>query len=204
MVGPVFALDEGFVRFTTVRTFQSNLSFLAPYLALRFIGGASSYMLVDALSSLQDNQAIEASPASNGSSSKQAVDMQFPFFTPNKHFRQQDALPRAEHIKYPPSEVADELVACYFQHIHHTFPILQQQIFLRRYVEVMEARHAGKPSKDHAFLSSMFAVFACGATVSVMQKASSHPNSPGGKEKEKPSTPANFSGMESVVSSISP
>lgn len=201
MVRSVLAPDQGLLWFITVNHLLPNTTQTDSHShtsSHRFIGGAPTYMLVDAIGSLQDSQAVEASPASNGSSVKQAVDMEFPFFTPNKHFRQQDALPRAEHIKYPSSTAADELVACYFTHIHHTFPILQQQIFLRRYVEAMEQRHAGKPSKDSAFLSSLFAVFACGATLTARQKGSSHPNSPGGKEKEKQadSTTADFSGME--------
>jgi hypothetical protein len=66
-------------------------------------------------------------------------------------------------MEYPPSEVADELVAIYFSRIHHTFPILHQQTFIERYTKAMEAYHTGQPSNEVAFVSLLFAVFACGA-----------------------------------------
>ncbi|KIK65651.1 hypothetical protein GYMLUDRAFT_364676 [Collybiopsis luxurians FD-317 M1] len=128
---------------------------------LRYTGGASSFMLVDALTSLQnDDPTAIASPESTLSTK---AEIRLPFFAPNKTFRKQAALPRPEDILYPPPELADELVAIYFAKIHHTFPILHQQTFAERYMKVMEQKAKGKPSKDHGFLSALFAVFACGA-----------------------------------------
>ncbi|KAJ4472128.1 fungal-specific transcription factor domain-containing protein [Lentinula aciculospora] len=127
---------------------------------LRYTGGAASFMLVDALASLQNHNAIDASPESTLSVK---TDIQLPFFAPNKIFRKQAALPLPEDIRYPSHELADELVATYFSKIHHTFPILHQQTFIGQYIKVMEQKAKGKPSKDHGFLSSLFAVFACGA-----------------------------------------
>jgi hypothetical protein len=73
--------------------------------------------------------------------------------------------PQPDDLEYPSPEVADELVATYFSRIHHTFPILHQQLFIERYTKAMEDHSTGKPSSDHAFLACMFAVFACGASV---------------------------------------
>ncbi|KAJ3734458.1 fungal-specific transcription factor domain-containing protein [Lentinula guzmanii] len=128
---------------------------------LRYTGGAASFMLVDALASLQNQDVLaDASPESVLTAK---TEIQLPFFAPNKTFRKQAALPLPEDIRYPSSELADELVATYFAKIHHTFPILHQQTFADQYMKVMEQKAKGNPSKDHGFLSSLFAVFACGA-----------------------------------------
>jgi hypothetical protein len=78
--------------------------------------------------------------------------------------------PRPEDVAYPPPDDADELVVTYFTDIHHTFPILHQQTFLERYQKVMEAHASGKPSKEHAFLASVFAVWACGACLAARKR----------------------------------
>lgn len=92
--------------------------------------------------------------------------------------------PRPEEIDFPPPELADELVACYFSRVHHTFPILHQQSFVERYIKVMEERQTSKPSTDHAFLSLMFAVFAVGACSRTRQT------------KSDENAPLEFGGME--------
>ncbi|KAJ3936890.1 MAG: fungal-specific transcription factor domain-containing protein [Lentinula lateritia] len=130
------------------------------YGQLRYTGGAASFMLVDALASLQNQAAIDASSNSTLSAK---TDIQLPFFAPDKTFRKQPALPRPDDIGYPSHELADELVATYFANIHHTFPILHQQTFVDQYMKAMEQKAKGKPSREHGFLSSLFAVFACGA-----------------------------------------
>ncbi|KAJ3892788.1 fungal-specific transcription factor domain-containing protein [Lentinula edodes] len=130
------------------------------YGQLRYTGGAASFMLVDALASLQNQAAIDASSNSTLSAK---TDIQLPFFAPDKTFRKQPALPRPDDIGYPSHELADELVATYFASIHHTFPILHQQTFVDQYMKAMEQKAKGKPSREHGFLSSLFAVFACGA-----------------------------------------
>ncbi|KAJ3723399.1 fungal-specific transcription factor domain-containing protein [Lentinula raphanica] len=127
---------------------------------LRYTGGAASYMLADALASLQNHDVADASP---GSALSARTEIQLPFFSLNKTFRKQAALPLPEQIRYPSPELADELVATYFAKIHHTFPILHQQTFVDQYMKVMEQQAKGNPSKDHGFLSALFAVFACGA-----------------------------------------
>jgi hypothetical protein len=71
--------------------------------------------------------------------------------------------PKPEDVTYPSSELADQLVQVYFESIHHTFPILQQQLFLDRYVSTMQKVHLGTPSKDPVYLACLFAVFACGS-----------------------------------------
>ncbi|KAJ4465781.1 fungal-specific transcription factor domain-containing protein [Lentinula edodes] len=78
-------------------------------------------------------------------------------------YRASKDLRRPDGIGYPSRELADELVATYFASIHHTFPILHQQTFVDQYMKAMEQKAKGKPSREHGFLSSLFAVFACGA-----------------------------------------
>jgi len=79
-------------------------------------------------------------------------------------------------MPYPTAEMADELVALYFSEIHYTFPILHTQSFVGRYKNAMEARHSGKPSSDHAFLCSLFAVFACGACLRSRNNPNKNPD----------------------------
>ncbi|KAJ7590742.1 fungal-specific transcription factor domain-containing protein [Mycena floridula] len=151
---------------------------------LRYTGGTSSFMLVDALTSLRTPN---ASPSSVLSSS---TDIQLPFFHPGKRFHAHEALPRPETLKYPPAAVADDLVTIYFFRIHKTFPILHQHLFVDRYTQAMKAYQAGTPSTDHAFLASMFAVFACGACLRSRERS---------QEKHKDpqrSTSNDYEGME--------
>ncbi|KAE9404478.1 hypothetical protein BT96DRAFT_813532, partial [Gymnopus androsaceus JB14] len=138
---------------------------LRPYqfndLVSRYTGGPTSDLIADAITISQNPNPADASPESILSTKS---DVQLPFFAPDRTFRRQAALPLPEDITYPPSELADELVATYFSRIHYTFPILHQQGFVERYIQVMEQKAKGKqPSKDHGFLSALFAVFACGA-----------------------------------------
>ncbi|THV05382.1 hypothetical protein K435DRAFT_961147 [Dendrothele bispora CBS 962.96] len=149
------------------------------YGSLRYTGGASSYMLVDALTSVQDSQ--PTTDTSPGSTRSNQTEIRLPFFNPNKHFKTHHALPRPEDIVYPPPEQADELVATYFSRIHHTFPVLHQQSFVERYMKVMEEKSLGKASQDHAFLCLLFAVFACGACLSTLDKPKSREKSPEGQ-----------------------
>lgn len=86
---------------------------------LRFIGGASSLVLVEALQSLRASQAPDASPDSllSETVSKSTENLELPFFRPNVHFRRFDVLPA-------PEDIADKLVETYFNRKHYTFPIL--------------------------------------------------------------------------------
>ncbi|PBL02106.1 hypothetical protein ARMGADRAFT_954261 [Armillaria gallica] len=135
---------------------------------LRYTGGTSTFMLVEALTTLQDSTS-DASPDSH--ISNKSTDITLPFFDPSGRFKVQEALPRPEDVVYPSPERADELVSLYFTRIHHTFPILHQHVFLERYTKTMAAKSSGKPSKDCAFLASLFAVFACGACISKKEKS---------------------------------
>ncbi|KAK0498377.1 hypothetical protein EDD18DRAFT_1351062 [Armillaria luteobubalina] len=135
---------------------------------LRYTGGTSTFMLVEALTTLQDSTS-DASPESQ--TSNKSANITLPFFDPSGRFKVQEALPRPEDVVYPSPERADELVSLYFTRIHHTFPILHQHVFLERYTKTMAAKSSGKPSKDCAFLASLFAVFACGACISKKEKS---------------------------------
>ncbi|KAF9036042.1 hypothetical protein BDZ89DRAFT_471228 [Hymenopellis radicata] len=129
---------------------------------LRYTGGASTYMLVDALTTLHDST-TDASPESQ--SSRRNVDITLPFFNPGHYFKTQEALPRPEDIPYPTPEQGDELIEIFFKCVHYSFPLLHQHLFLERYMKVMASKHSGKPSRDTAFLALMFSVFACGSCV---------------------------------------
>ncbi|KAK7471016.1 hypothetical protein VKT23_002429 [Stygiomarasmius scandens] len=156
------------------------------YGSLRYTGGTSSYMLVDAMTSMQDGQpTTDISPDSTRPSQ---TEIRLPFFNPNKHFRTHRALSRPDDITYPSPEQADELVTAYFSQMHHTFPILHQQSFVERYMKVMEDSALGCPSQDHAFLCLLFAVFACGACISTTGRPKSREKSPEGQ--------TDFSGWE--------
>ncbi|KAF8922155.1 fungal-specific transcription factor domain-containing protein [Mucidula mucida] len=161
---------------------------------LRFIGGASSLVLVEALQSLRDSQTPDTSPDSFHSEAainKSPENLDLPFFRKNVHFRRFDVLPPPEDTVFPSADVADRLVAVYFERIHHTFPILNQKAFLKRYTEVMRGVHSGTPSNDHAFLSSLFAVLACAQSLSV-----GRPSSPTDETRWKWTVPTEYAGLE--------
>ncbi|KAK0466401.1 uncharacterized protein EV420DRAFT_1617658 [Desarmillaria tabescens] len=118
---------------------------------LRFIGGASSLVLVEALRSLRASQTPDTSPVSlqseTVSKSTENFPRELPFFRPNVHFRRFDVL----------------------------------------------AAHSGKPSGDHAFLSSLFAVFACAQSLSA-EKAPA----PASEQGWKWTVPSEYAGLELV------
>ncbi|KAF5370065.1 hypothetical protein D9758_001384 [Tetrapyrgos nigripes] len=99
---------------------------------------------------------------------------------PSKHSMTHHAS-RTKDIVYPSHQQADELVARYFSEVHHTFPILHQQTFVERYMKAMKDRVLDKPSQDRAFLSLLFAVFACGACLSGKGEPRFRSESPGGQ-----------------------
>ncbi|KAF9040392.1 hypothetical protein BDZ89DRAFT_1090289 [Hymenopellis radicata] len=126
---------------------------------LRFIGGASSLVLVEALQSLRDSQTPDASPIL---SILRLLSARAPRIwnchssgQKNIHFRRFDVL------------------------------------FLKRYTEVMQGVHSGTPSDDHAFLSSLFAVFACAQSLSV-----GRPSSPTGETGWKWTVPTEYAGLD--------
>ncbi|KAM0751794.1 hypothetical protein T439DRAFT_379882 [Meredithblackwellia eburnea MCA 4105] len=135
---------------------------------LRYIGGASSLVLVEALRTLRANAQTE-SPQSESQSIANA-NLELPFFKPGVAFRRFEGLPRPETTKYPDPIIADNLIHAYFTRFHHTFPILHKTSFIARYVRVMELHAAGTPSTDHDFLALLFAVFGCAAGLQAPQK----------------------------------
>ncbi|KAF9076577.1 hypothetical protein BDP27DRAFT_1313567 [Rhodocollybia butyracea] len=144
------ASEPGFIPQNNVATMDAHISYgpgkwadnshltKQNYGHLKYTDGESSYMLADALTSLQEKtDDVLNVPMRN--------EIQLPLFTPNATFRKQSSLPSPEDITYPPADLADELT------------------FIERYIKVMEEKVKGRPCKDHGFLSALFAVFACGA-----------------------------------------
>ncbi|KAF9652607.1 hypothetical protein BDM02DRAFT_3088957, partial [Thelephora ganbajun] len=183
---------------------SDRFSFVAKdsYGNLRFIGGTSSMMLVEALNSLNDSAPLTGSPASSSSDRmpKATVEAELPFFKPNYQFRRPPARPLPEQVIFPSTSVADELITTYFTYIHHTFPILHQQSFVNAYVKVMEARAANKGYGNHPFLSCLFAVFACASTMKAKTSKGKSPSPPPSSVKPV-DPPPQFHGMDYYESS---
>ncbi|EIM91702.1 uncharacterized protein STEHIDRAFT_106439 [Stereum hirsutum FP-91666 SS1] len=142
---------------------------------LRFIGGASSLVLVEALQSLQTPSSPNGSPDSAASDKvgKSAENL----------------YGSLQYIKLPNTDLIFGLNTS-------DLPFFRPNMHFRRFdVLFVKNLHAGKPSSDHAFLSSLFAVFACAESLN--SKVSAKPST----EQEtgwKWTAPSEYAGLESM------
>ncbi len=89
------------------------------------------------------------------------------YFPTSLRFGKVRALPSVDEVEYPPLDLADKLVAAYFERFHHTLPVLDSISFRAKYRRLMDARAGegvfGSNQSDAGFVSVVFAVFAVAA-----------------------------------------
>ncbi|KAL6400864.1 hypothetical protein AUP68_16582 [Ilyonectria robusta] len=140
------------------------------YGALRFIGGATNNMLVEAVQSITPGQSLESESPVYGGNKKDPLawgdanpPFEIPFFVHGQKWRELPYLPKPEQLSRPPQYVADVLVGLYFDQFHYTFPVLYKPHFMAQYKRMNSTRTEKAP--DKRFLSVFFAVCACASSL---------------------------------------
>ena len=129
------------------------------YGKLRFVGGTSTMIMIEALKSLTPSTGASYSPAEANVGGKSVSSLELPFFRRGVTFPRLPSLPKAEELLRPPRYVSDLLVNLYFDQLHFTMPIIYRPHFMQRYYLLLNDRTGS--SLDSGFLSVFFAVCAC-------------------------------------------
>ncbi|KAF7540679.1 hypothetical protein G7054_g1158 [Neopestalotiopsis clavispora] len=140
------------------------------YGKLRFVGGATNSVLIEAIQSLSPSgqSAVSDSPGmlsvSRGTANENTTQpLEVPLFVHGQRWPELPHLPKAEQLSRPPQYIADLLVNLYFDQLHYTLPVLHKPHFLARYKSLNSSRSSDQP--DKRFLSVFFAVCACAASL---------------------------------------
>ncbi|KAL3479488.1 fungal-specific transcription factor domain-containing protein [Aspergillus californicus] len=127
------------------------------YGRLRYIGGATNNMMIEAVQNLSPGDSSKPVP------SVDSGEVSLPFFIQGQIWPEIPYLPQAKDLGRPPQYVSDMLVGIYFDQLHYTFPILYKPDFMRRYQQLNNAKRDG--AMDRGFLSVFFAVCACASSL---------------------------------------
>ncbi|KAI9148822.1 transcriptional regulatory protein [Paramyrothecium foliicola] len=148
------------------------------YGRLRFIGGATNSMLVEAVQSLTPGQSLDSeSPATGDTVASNRTKsihppIEIPLFVHGQQWRALPHLPKPEELGLPPHYIADMLVGFYFDQFHYTFPVLYKPHFIAQFKQLKSINKAEK-TLDKRFLSVFFAVCACSASLMPSESSSS-------------------------------
>ncbi|KAL5045245.1 hypothetical protein BDW71DRAFT_198442 [Aspergillus fruticulosus] len=132
------------------------------YGRLRYIGGATNKLMIEAVQSLSPGGTSKPAPSMDNRSNE----ISLPFFIQGQVWPELPYLPRPQDISRPPQYVSDLLVGIYFDQLHYTFPILYKPDFMRRY-HLMNTTNAAKrdTAVGRGFLSVFFSVCACASSL---------------------------------------
>ncbi|KAJ6539127.1 fungal-specific transcription factor domain-containing protein [Mycena capillaripes] len=138
---------------------------LDEYGHMRWIGGSSTMSLIQSFKALTSSplhriSPMEEDPLAPGPSVNKL------YFPASVFFGKVHALPGPEEVEYPPRDLADKLVNAYFSRFHFLNPVIDKPSFLRKYTHLMD--NVGDPGfvrSEAAFISLVFAVFACSASL---------------------------------------
>ncbi|KAH7324529.1 fungal-specific transcription factor domain-containing protein [Stachybotrys elegans] len=140
------------------------------YGRLRFLGGATNNMLVEAVQSITPGQSLASdSPlttkTADGNIPKNTIQPnEIPIFIHGQQWRSIPLLPAPQDLGLPPWYVADMLVGLYFDQFHYTFPVIYKPQFMAQFKQLKSANKTDNP-KNERFLSVFFAVCACSASL---------------------------------------
>ncbi|KAF4453502.1 Zn(II)2Cys6 transcription factor [Fusarium albosuccineum] len=139
------------------------------YGRLRYLGGATSNVLVEAVKGISPSTipTIQTPGSSitipNGVPSTTQTDLEVPMFVRGVRWQEMPYLPNPEDITRPPQYLADLLVNLYFDQLHYTFPVLYKPQFMLQYSQMMSNR--SDIPVDKGFLSVFFAACACASSL---------------------------------------
>ncbi|KAJ4472260.1 putative fungal-specific transcription factor [Lentinula aciculospora] len=132
---------------------------------MRWIGGSSTMSLIQSFKSLTTSPLHRISPMEEDPLAPypSANNLYFPA---SVFFGKVRALPGPEEVEYPERDLADKLVNAYFSRFHFLMPVIDKPSFLQQYHNIMnnQQNHA-LVREETAFISLIFAVFACAANI---------------------------------------
>ncbi|KAK7061529.1 fungal-specific transcription factor domain-containing protein [Favolaschia claudopus] len=138
---------------------------LDEYGHMRWIGGSSTMSLIQSFKALTSSplhriSPMEEDPLAPGPSVNKL------YFPASVFFGKIHALPGPEEVEYPPRDLADKLVKAYFSRFHFLNPVIDKPSFLRQYALLMDNQaNPAFTRSEVAFISLLFAVFACSASL---------------------------------------
>ncbi|PFH52693.1 hypothetical protein AMATHDRAFT_56791 [Amanita thiersii Skay4041] len=130
---------------------------------MRWIGGSSTMSLIQSFRALTSSplhriSPVEEDPHAPGPSVNKL------YFPASVFFGKVHALPGPEEVEYPERDLSDKLVEAYFTRLHFLMPVLDKPSFLQQYQQLMDNKDDLRFVRSQAaFLSLVFAVFACAA-----------------------------------------
>ncbi|KAF8640070.1 hypothetical protein AX17_001311 [Amanita inopinata Kibby_2008] len=136
---------------------------LDEYGHMRWIGGSSTMSLIQSFRALTSSplhriSPVEEDPQAPGPSVNKL------YFPASVFFGKVHALPGPEEVEYPERDLADKLVDAYFARFHFLMPVIDKPSFLEQYTQIMDNKDNLRLVRSQAaFLSLLFAVFACAA-----------------------------------------
>ncbi|KAG1753815.1 fungal-specific transcription factor domain-containing protein [Suillus paluster] len=132
---------------------------------MRWIGGSSTMSLIQSFRALTTSplhrvSPMEEDPRAPGPSVNKL------YFPASVFFGKVHALPGPEEVEYPDEDLCDKLVDTYFKRLHFLMPVLDKPSFMPRYRQLMAKRDdIDFIQAEAAFISVVFAVFACAAHI---------------------------------------
>ncbi|PVH74792.1 hypothetical protein DL98DRAFT_428701 [Cadophora sp. DSE1049] len=155
------------------------------YGKLRFVGGTSNMVIIEALKSLSPQGSMTNVSTEAGPTARDTDPLEFPFFTRGVTWPRLPGLAKPEQLALPPRYISDLLINLYFDQLHYTMPVLYRPHFMQRYRLLLASRSSG--NIDAGFLSVFFAVCACAA----------------GLLPREPGQPAMFTGLRYYENAVS-
>ncbi|KAF9008701.1 fungal-specific transcription factor domain-containing protein [Cyathus striatus] len=138
---------------------------LDEYGHMRWIGGSSTMSLIQSFRALTSSPLHRISPAEEDPHAP-GPSVNKLYFPAAVFFGKIHALPGPEEVEYPARDLADKLVDAYFSRLHYLMPVIDKPLFMRQYKTLMDNTHDPRVARSQtAFLSLVFAVFACAANL---------------------------------------
>ncbi|KAI0049592.1 hypothetical protein FA95DRAFT_1488883 [Auriscalpium vulgare] len=126
---------------------------------MRWIGGSSTMTLIQSFRAATADPHYRVSPMGEDTNAPNKL-----YFPASVFFGKVRALPGPEEVEYPERDLADKLVEAYFSRFHYLIPILDKPTFMRQYNYLMDRTTDRSLARtETAFISLVFAVFACSA-----------------------------------------
>ncbi|PPQ77711.1 hypothetical protein CVT25_011146 [Psilocybe cyanescens] len=153
---------------------------LDEYGHMRWIGGSSTMSLIQSFRALTSSplhriSPMEEDPQAPGPSVNKL------YFPAAVFFGKIHALPGPEEVEFPERDLAEKLVAAYFARLHFLMPVVDKPFFLRKFAHIMDNQHDLEVIRSEtAFLSLLFAVFACAANLTQDSRLATERHDDGG------------------------
>ncbi|RDW63254.1 hypothetical protein BP6252_10799 [Coleophoma cylindrospora] len=129
------------------------------YGKLRFVGGTSTMVIIEALKSLTPTTSTSSTHDSCTTGTLDSA-IELPFFKRGQIWPRLSYLPQADDLPRPPRYISDMLINLYFEQLHFTLPVIYKPQFMARYRLLLANTQQGT-NVDAAFLAVFFAVCAC-------------------------------------------